>query len=257
MGTSGRRVTDAIATVNVPCTVIVNGQPHEIDVAPDETLLEALRSRLGLTGTKDGCSEGECGACTVLVDGEPVDSCLLPVLTVAGRAVTTIEGVADADGTLSRVQDAIARAGADPVRVLHTRLRDVDHRAPRIRAGTKPRRRADRDRGEPLPLHRVSADRRRRRGCRGQRVMSVVGSPMMRTDARDKVTGRAIYGVDVEVPGTLTAVVLRSPVAAGRIRRLDLDAVRRAPGVRAVIAAADVPDDPPRPRDQGPAAVRR
>ena len=71
--------------------------------------------------------------------------------------------------------------------------------------------------------------------------MSVVGSPMMRTDARDKVTGRAIYGVDVEVPGTLTAVVLRSPVAAGRIRRLDLDAVRRAPGVRAVIAAADVP----------------
>ena len=105
-------MTDVIATVNVPCTVIVNGQPHEIDVAPDETLLETLRSRLGLTGTKDGCSEGECGACTVLVDGEPVDSCLLPVLTVAGRAVTTIEGVADADGTLSRVQDAIARAGA-------------------------------------------------------------------------------------------------------------------------------------------------
>jgi aerobic carbon-monoxide dehydrogenase small subunit len=98
--------------MSVPCVVTVNGRRHELDVAPDETLLEALRSRLGLTGTKDGCSEGECGACTVLVDGEPVDSCLLPVLTVAGRAVTTIEGVADADGTLSRVQDAIARTGA-------------------------------------------------------------------------------------------------------------------------------------------------
>ena len=98
--------------MSLPCAVTVNGRRHEIDVAPDETLLEALRGRLGLTGTKDGCSEGECGACTVLVDGQPVDSCLLPVLTVAGRAVTTIEGVAGADGTLSRVQDAIARTGA-------------------------------------------------------------------------------------------------------------------------------------------------
>jgi CO/xanthine dehydrogenase Mo-binding subunit len=72
--------------------------------------------------------------------------------------------------------------------------------------------------------------------------VSVVGSPLVRSDARDKVTGRAVYGVDVEVAGMLTAVVLRSPVPAGRIRRLDLDAVRRAPGVHAAIAAPDVPD---------------
>ena len=72
--------------------------------------------------------------------------------------------------------------------------------------------------------------------------MTAVGTSAMRTDARDKVTGGAIYGVDVAVPGMLIGAVLRSPVAAGRIRHLDLDAMRRAPGVEAVLAAADVPD---------------
>jgi CO/xanthine dehydrogenase Mo-binding subunit len=71
--------------------------------------------------------------------------------------------------------------------------------------------------------------------------VTIVGGPTTRTDARDKVTGDAIYGVDVEVPGALAAAVLRSPVAAGRIRHLDLGSVRRAPGVRGVIAATDVP----------------
>ena len=96
----------------IACALLVNGRRREVVVQPTETLLEVLRERLELSGTKDGCAEGECGACTVLVDGEPVDSCLLPVLAVAGRAILTIEGVARADGSLSQLQDALARAGA-------------------------------------------------------------------------------------------------------------------------------------------------
>ena len=71
----------------------VNGQPRSLAAAPMSRLLDVLREELGLTGTKEGCGEGECGACTVLVDGEPVVSCLVPCAQVEGREVTTIEGL--------------------------------------------------------------------------------------------------------------------------------------------------------------------
>jgi len=71
----------------------VNGQQVDVDVHPLERLLDVLRERLGLTGTKEGCGEGECGACTVLLDGRPVNSCLVPVLHAEGREVVTIEGL--------------------------------------------------------------------------------------------------------------------------------------------------------------------
>ena len=73
----------------------VNGKPVEVEGHPMERLLDVLRVRLGLTGTKEGCGEGECGACTVLLDGEPVLSCLVPLLQCAGRRIETVEGVAD------------------------------------------------------------------------------------------------------------------------------------------------------------------
>lgn len=73
--------------------VTVNRQEVEVRAHPMTRLLDVLREELGLTGTKEGCGEGECGACTVLVDGEPVCSCLVPVAQVAGAAVTTIEGL--------------------------------------------------------------------------------------------------------------------------------------------------------------------
>jgi carbon-monoxide dehydrogenase small subunit len=71
----------------------VNGASVDVDVAPMLRLLDVLREHLGLTGTKEGCGEGECGACTVLVDGEPVCSCLVPIAQVAGHQVTTVEGL--------------------------------------------------------------------------------------------------------------------------------------------------------------------
>ncbi|HET8784758.1 MAG TPA: (2Fe-2S)-binding protein [Candidatus Limnocylindrales bacterium] len=76
----------------------VNGTPVEVDVAGMRRLLDVLREDLALTGTKEGCGEGECGACTVLVDGAPVDSCLVPVCQVANAEVRTVEGLAPASG---------------------------------------------------------------------------------------------------------------------------------------------------------------
>jgi carbon-monoxide dehydrogenase small subunit len=89
-----------------PVAFEVNGRPVEVRADGEETLLQVLRARLDLTGTKEGCLEGECGACTVLVDGTPVDSCILPAHSVAGSEVLTVEGLADADGTLSPIQQA-------------------------------------------------------------------------------------------------------------------------------------------------------
>jgi xanthine dehydrogenase YagT iron-sulfur-binding subunit len=75
----------------------INGQSHALDIEPRVTLLDALRERLGLTGTKKGCDQGQCGACTVHVDGERVLACLTLAAQVEGRAVTTIEGLAEAE----------------------------------------------------------------------------------------------------------------------------------------------------------------
>jgi carbon-monoxide dehydrogenase small subunit len=88
----------------------VNGQPHRLDVFPMARLLDVLREELRLTGTKEGCGEGECGACTVVVDGRIVNSCLVPVGQVNGSEITTIEGVAN-DDQLHAVQQAFIEHG--------------------------------------------------------------------------------------------------------------------------------------------------
>jgi carbon-monoxide dehydrogenase small subunit len=85
--------------------VTVNGLKEYLDVPSNMTLLQLLREKLALTGTKNGCAAGECGACTVLVDGEPVNSCMVLAVEVDGREVTTIEGLAQ-DGQLTALQKA-------------------------------------------------------------------------------------------------------------------------------------------------------
>jgi isoquinoline 1-oxidoreductase len=95
----------------VDARIHVNGAAHDLGAAGDRTLLEFLREGLGLTGTKYGCGEGSCGACTVLVDGEPVRACQLPAAEVSGRGVTTIEGLGR-DGELHPVQRAFVEMGA-------------------------------------------------------------------------------------------------------------------------------------------------
>ena len=88
----------------------VNGQSQSVDAFPMARLLDVLREELKLTGTKEGCGEGECGACTVIIDGQIVNSCLVPVAQAAGSEVTTIEGVANGD-QLHAVQQAFIEHG--------------------------------------------------------------------------------------------------------------------------------------------------
>jgi len=90
----------------------LNGESVELEIEPHLTLLQLLRDKLELTGTKEGCGMGECGACTVLLDGKTVNSCILPAMEVDGRSVTTIEGLTDAQGNLHPIQKAFIEYGA-------------------------------------------------------------------------------------------------------------------------------------------------
>jgi carbon-monoxide dehydrogenase small subunit len=90
---------------------VLNGSPVDVIVTPTETLLDVLREKLGVTGPKRGCDDGDCGTCTVLINGEPVRSCLTIALTVAGKEVLTVEGLTT-DGDLHPLQQAFYEHGA-------------------------------------------------------------------------------------------------------------------------------------------------
>jgi xanthine dehydrogenase YagT iron-sulfur-binding subunit len=103
--------SDAVRDNRSLVTFIVNGVRRDLAIEPRVSLLDALRERLDLTGTKQGCDQGACGACTVLADGERILSCLALAVQYDGREITTVEGLA-LDGTLSPIQDAfIAQDG--------------------------------------------------------------------------------------------------------------------------------------------------
>jgi carbon-monoxide dehydrogenase small subunit len=97
-----------VKALKIRCTL--NGRPVSVEAPPAARLLDVLRGPLGLTGTKEGCGEGECGSCTVLLDGAPVNACLVLVGQVEGRAVRTVEGLGDLAG-LSPLQEAFVKEG--------------------------------------------------------------------------------------------------------------------------------------------------
>ncbi|MBW2094333.1 MAG: (2Fe-2S)-binding protein [Deltaproteobacteria bacterium] len=97
--------------MKVPITITVNGEEQHLEVKPNRTLVDVLREDLGLTGTKKGCNEGKCGSCTVLMDGLPVSSCMVLAAQADGRAILTIEGLAE-NGKPHPLQKAFAEKGA-------------------------------------------------------------------------------------------------------------------------------------------------
>jgi len=97
--------------VKIPVTLRVNGESYDLMIAPYRTLLDVLREEIHLTGSKKGCDVGDCGACTVLLDGKPVNACLVVAATAENSEITTIEGLAQ-DGKLHPLQQAFVKEGA-------------------------------------------------------------------------------------------------------------------------------------------------
>jgi xanthine dehydrogenase molybdenum-binding subunit len=233
----------------VEISLTVNGQPIHERVRSDLTLLQFLRGQLGLTGTKEGCRQGECGACTVLVDGKPVNSCILPLLAVSGRAVETIEGLAQ-DHQLDVLQKAFVDEGGvqcgfcTPGMIMAAKGLLLANPAPseeEIRDGLsgnicrctgyqKIVRAVQVASGQAAPVEVTPREGH-----------SVIGRKVARRDAPDKVTGRAVYADDLRMPGMLFAKALRSTYAHALILGIDCTQARQVPGVIAILTAADVP----------------
>ena len=241
--------------------LVVNGKSQTLPAIPGEMLSDLLRYRLGLTGTKIGCNEAECGACTVLVDGEPILSCSYPAVRAAGRQVVTIEGLAAPGKTpderiLHPLQKAFILYGAvqcgfcipgqimtayallqenadpSPEDIRHS-LKDTLCRCGgylaiinAIRAAAKAIRT-----GDPVepPFVPESINPHK-----------VVGTVQVRADAADKVSGKAIYTDDIEFPGMLHARVKRAMAPSARVLAIDIQKAKDLPGVRAVLTAKDL-----------------
>lgn len=98
--------------MKIQITLTVNGDKYKLLVSPLSKLVDVLREDLGITGTKKGCGEGECGACTVLMDGQPVSSCLVLAPQADGKTIITIEGLESQDGSLDPIQESFMKKGA-------------------------------------------------------------------------------------------------------------------------------------------------
>ncbi|MGD0574086.1 MAG: molybdopterin cofactor-binding domain-containing protein [Anaerolineales bacterium] len=236
---------------------IVNGEARQLEVAPGEMLSDTLRYQLGLTGTKVACQEAECGACTVLLNGEPVLSCALPAMKANGKEVLTIEGLSHGS-RLHPLQDAFILYGAvqcgfcTPGQIMAAYAllaRNPDPSDVEIRAALKDT--LCRCGAYASILRAVKAAARSVRagihveGMNGptEGDISLVGKLAPRPDALDKVTGRGKFTDDYSFPNMLHARVLRAGIPHGIVKRLDVSRARALEGVRAVLTANDVPGE--------------
>jgi xanthine dehydrogenase YagR molybdenum-binding subunit len=220
-------------------TMTINGRVEPLPDDPDALLVDVVRDALNLTGTKLVCGAGVCGACTVLLDGAPVVSCLMPARAAAGRSITTVEGIGA--GRLHPVQkafmahDALQCGFCTPGFIVEAAAFHDGWRATRGTAAP-----SREEIGAALSGHlcrcgaydgifgAVAA------ACAGQFDGDNIVSP--RVEARAKVTGAAKYTVDIRHDGQLEGIILRSQLAHARIAELDLAPARAMPGVGAVIS---------------------
>jgi xanthine dehydrogenase YagR molybdenum-binding subunit len=220
-------------------TMTINGRLAPLPDDPDALLIDVLRDTLNLTGTKLVCGAGVCGACTVLLDGAPVASCLMPARTAADKAVTTVEGIGGAG--LHPVQkafmahDALQCGFCTPGFIVEAAAFHDRWRA--SKGAAIPSRE---EIGAALSGHLCRCGaydgifRAVAEACAGRFDGEEIVSP--RIEARDKVTGAAKYTVDIAHEGQLEGVILRSRLAHARITELDLAPALALPGVGAAIS---------------------
>ncbi len=243
-------------------TLTVNGRPCTLDVPESRTLAEVLRYDLGLTGTKIGCNESECGICTVHVDGVPVLSCNYPAFKAQGRAVVTVEGLArrGPDGTeqLHPLQEAFILHGAvqcgfctpgllmTAAALLAENPNPTDHD---IRVALKDTYCRCTGYSSVIRAIHSAASALRGEGHLPPAIPTVeeplrhvsVSEPV--PEIADRVTGRARYTDDYTFPGMLHGATLRARYPHARILAIDTARARALPGVRAVLTAEDIPGE--------------
>ena len=240
----------------------LNGKEVGVAAEPSKRLSEVLREDLDLTGTKVGCSAGDCGACTVLLDGEQVCSCLTAIAQCANRSITTVEGLAE-NGELNRLQQAFLALGAAQCGACTPGM---------LMAATDVLRR------HPNPTEQQVLDGLGGVLCRCTGYIKIVeavmaaakgqfdaapepeagqavGASIARLDGKSKITGKEIYGADYYPENSLYLRTVRSPHLRAKFELGDLDAFKaRYPGIEAVFTARDVPENSysvfPTPKDQ-------
>ena len=234
--------------MKIPISLNVNGATYEAMVEPEQSLADTLRVDLGLPGTKRACNEGECGSCTVLLDGLAVNSCLTLAVQSQGRSITTIEGLGRA-GALHPIQRAFvehhaAQCGYCTPGMIMTAagLLAVNPHPTEPEIKQAIRGNLCRCTGytkivEAIQAAAGAATRTPEPSRTNGR--SVVGKSLPRVDALEKVTGKAAYVFDMAMPGMLWGEILRSPYPHARITRIDTSRARAHPGVLAVATGAD------------------
>lgn len=229
----------------------VNGRDYHLEVEPDIMLVDLLRQELGLTGTKKGCGSGECGSCTVLLDGEPVASCILPAFKAEGSQIITVEALGTVNG-LHPLQKAFLAKGAvqcgfcTPGMLMSTKAlldKNLDPTPDQIKMAISGN--LCRCTGYTKIIDAVMAAAAELRGEKAVGTPEingdVVGSSIPRVDGVPKVTGQAIFADDMSFPNMLQAKVLRSKHAHALIKRMNTERAKVLPGVVAVLTADDVP----------------
>jgi selenium-dependent xanthine dehydrogenase len=242
--------------------LLINGTQYSLESVPGEALSTLLRERLRLTGTKIGCEEAECGACTVLVDGEPVVSCIYPSERADGKIVVTIEGLAQRvhnEMKLHPLQEAFVEHGAvqcgfcipGQIMTAHALLeRNPDAKKDDIRFALKDT--LCRCAGYPTIENAILAAAEALRTGEPVQKPNIpdsihthksVGHSHTRHDGVDKVIGTAIYTDDLVFEGMLYAKVRRAMVPHGFLTKLDISKAKALPGVAAILTAEDIPGE--------------
>ena len=252
-------------------SLTVNGNAHELDVPANRFLAEVIRYDLGLTGTKIGCNEAECGACTVIVNGQSVDSCIYPAFKAQGAEILTIEGVAaqwqpaHADpehpklDELHPLQEAFVTHGATqcgfctPGFIMQAKTLLDENDAPtaaEIKHCLKDTFCRCTGYTSIISAVQAASDKLRGEKLTGPALPTVVeplnnvGQPLYRPDAIEKVTGVTKYADDYHFPGMLFGATLRSKHPHARILSIDTTKAKAVPGVHGVLTHVDVPGDP-------------